>query len=72
MPDEIFPVPSAAVQEAHIDTARYEELYRRSLEDLDGFWAEQAQILDWIKPYGAISGAADQPLSGLFWSGWLP
>ena len=54
MPDEVFPVPSAAAREAHIDAARYEELYRRSLEDPDGFWAEQAQILDWITPFTEV------------------
>ena len=54
MPDEIFPVPDAVAREAHIDAARYEELYRRSLEDPEGFWAEQAQILDWIQPFTEV------------------
>ena len=54
MPDEVFPVPEAVAREAHIDAARYEELYRRSLEDPEGFWAEQAQILDWIKPFAEV------------------
>ena len=54
MPDEVFPVPEAVAREAHIDAARYEELYRRSLEDPEGFWAEQAQILDWIKPFTEV------------------
>ena len=54
MPDEVFPVPDAVARDAHIDAARYEELYRRSLEDPAGFWAEQAQILDWIKPFTEV------------------
>ena len=54
MPEEVFPVPEAVAREAHIDAARYEELYRRSLEDPEGFWAEQAQILDWIKPFTEV------------------
>ena len=54
MPDEVFPVPEAVAREAHIDAARYEELYRRSLEDPAGFWAEQARILDWIKPFTEV------------------
>ena len=28
----------------------YESLYRRSLEDQDAFWLEQAEALDWIVP----------------------
>ncbi|SFE76665.1 acetyl-CoA synthetase, partial [Roseivivax sediminis] len=32
--------PSAAtVSRAHVDEARYEEMYRRSVEDPEGFWA---------------------------------
>ena len=54
MPDEVFPVPETAARDAHIDAVRYEELYRRSLGDPDGFWAEQAQILDWIKPFTEV------------------
>ena len=54
MPDEVFPVPESVAREAHIDAARYEELYRRSLDDPEGFWAEQAQILDWIKPFTEV------------------
>jgi propionyl-CoA synthetase len=28
-------------------TTPYAEFYRRSLDDRDGFWAEQAQLIDW-------------------------
>ena len=34
---------------AHIDRATYDEMYRRSIEDPDGFWGEHAKRLDWIK-----------------------
>ena len=54
MPDEVFPVPEAVAREAHIDAARYEELYRRSIEDPEGFWAEQARIVDWIQPFTEV------------------
>ena len=54
MPDEVFPVSETAARDAHIDAARYEELCRRSLEDPAGFWAERAQILDWIKPFTEV------------------
>ena len=32
----------------------YEALYQRSIDDPDGFWAEQAQRLDWIKPWTEV------------------
>ncbi|MBK9953956.1 MAG: propionate--CoA ligase [Rhodocyclaceae bacterium] len=28
----------------------YKEFHRRSIEDRDGFWSEQAQLVDWHKP----------------------
>ncbi len=42
------PSPEIARQ-AHIDAARYEEMYRRSVEDPEGFWADEARRLDWMK-----------------------
>jgi acetyl-CoA synthetase len=42
--------PSAeAVRHTHCTPDRYEALYRRSLEDPDGFWREQAQRIDWFQ-----------------------
>ncbi len=37
-----------------IDEDRYSELYKRSIEDNEGFWAEQAQIVDWSKPFTIV------------------
>jgi propionyl-CoA synthetase len=31
-------------------TSRYHEVYRRSLEDPEGFWGEAAREIDWIEP----------------------
>ena len=39
---------------AHVDQAGYEEMYRRSIEDNEGFWAEQASRIDWIKPFSKV------------------
>jgi len=30
--------------------ARYSEVYNRSISDPSGFWADEAQSIDWIKP----------------------
>jgi acetyl-CoA synthetase len=37
-----------------IDEDRYFELYKQSVEDNEGFWAEQAQIVDWSKPFTKV------------------
>jgi acetyl-CoA synthetase len=50
MSNDVFPVPEAIARSAHCDEARYHAMYRRSIEDPEGFWAEQAQRLDWVRP----------------------
>ncbi len=34
---------------AHIDASRYEELYKRSIDDPDSFWSDMAQRIDWFR-----------------------
>ncbi|RMF80073.1 MAG: acetate--CoA ligase [Nitrospirae bacterium] len=49
MADVILPSPEFSAQ-AHISSMeQYREMYRRSLEDPDGFWSEQAERLTWMK-----------------------
>jgi acetyl-CoA synthetase len=50
MSSDVFPVPEAVARSAHCDEAKYQTMYRRSIEDPEGFWAEQAKRLDWIQP----------------------
>ncbi len=53
--EKIYPVPAAIAAHAHIDKGRYEQMYRRSVEDPEGFWAEQAeQFLSWGKPWDRV------------------
>ena len=40
---------------AHVDAARYEAMYRASVEDPDAFWAEHGRRLDWIRPFSTVS-----------------
>lgn len=54
MEEKIYPVADATKERTLIDQARYEEMYARSLEDNEGFWAEQAQRIDWIKPFTVV------------------
>ncbi|WP_017429658.1 acetate--CoA ligase [Vreelandella jeotgali] len=45
---DVYPVRDDIAARAWADSERYEAMYQRSLDDPDGFWAEQAQRLDWI------------------------
>ncbi len=49
MANDVFPVPEAVARAAHCDAAKYRAMYQRSIDDPDGFWAEQAQRLDWVR-----------------------
>ena len=52
---KLYPVPEAFAKAAHINAARYDEMYQRSIKDPEGFWAEQAEkFLDWFKPWDKV------------------
>ena len=46
---EVFPVPETVAKASHCDNAKYLAMYRRSLDDPDAFWREQAERLDWVR-----------------------
>lgn len=51
MPDaNLYPVPQDWAATARVDADAYQQLYRRSVADPDGFWLEQAKRLDWVTP----------------------
>jgi acetyl-CoA synthetase len=53
-----YPVPEAWKRRAHIDAARYREMYRRSVEDSDAFWSEQArEFIAWDAPWSTVCEA---------------
>src|ERR1700743_1758821 len=49
MSDKIYDVPADWAKRAWADPAKYKEMYDRSIKDPDGFWAEHAKRIDWIK-----------------------
>ena len=58
MSDELFqPRPEVAAS-AHIDAAKYAELYKRSIDDPEGFWAEHGKRVDWIKPFTKVKNVS--------------
>ena len=52
--DRIHPVPDAWKSRAWCDNDKYLEMYQRSIDDNEAFWAEQAKRIDWIKPFSKI------------------
>ncbi len=53
--DRVFPPPAAFARAAHVPSrARYDEIYRRSVDDPEGFWAEMAGRLRWTAPWTRV------------------
>ncbi|HEV7912964.1 MAG TPA: propionate--CoA ligase, partial [Albitalea sp.] len=48
---------------------RYADVHRRSLADRDGFWAEQAQLIDWHRPFDQVCDYANPPFARWFVGG---
>jgi len=62
---KVYPVPASVASAAHIDEAKYEAMYQKSINNPEGFWAEQADefvtlykkwdtVLDWDYHKGHI------------------
>ena len=50
---------------------RFEEFYRRSLEDPEGFWAEAAGAIDWDEPWERVLDGSRAPFYRWFSGGRL-
>ena len=51
---ETIAVAEAWASRAHADNDKYLEMYQASIDDPEGFWAEQGKRIDWIKPYSQV------------------
>ena len=51
---KIYEVSEATAKRALIDKAGYERMYKRSIDDNEGFWADQAKRIDWVKPFTKV------------------
>ena len=74
MTDQRFPVSPEWAEKAWCNKALYEEMYQRSIDDPEGFWAEHGRRIDWIKPYTKVkdvSYAADALRIRWFYDGTL-
>src|SRR5262245_5739342 len=47
----------------------YDEFHRRSLEERDAFWAEQARLIDWERPFDRVLDHSRPPFAQWFVGG---
>ncbi len=67
--DRVFPPDSGFSERAHIDSIEeYERLYRRSVEDPEGFWGDVAGQLHWFRKWDKVR-QWDRPFAKWFVGG---
>jgi acetyl-CoA synthetase len=54
MTDKTYPPSADMAANAHINAAKYEEMYAASIADPVAFWAEHGKRIDWIKPFNNV------------------
>ena len=47
----------------------YADFHRRSIDDRDGFWAEQAALIDWQRPFETVCDTSRPPFARWFVGG---
>ena len=66
----IVPVKPHLAERAHVRSLeQYRELYRRSLEDPEGFWRDQAALLTWFHPFHTVLDADPEEVDVSWFSG---
>ncbi|MGM0559931.1 MAG: acetate--CoA ligase [Pseudomonadota bacterium] len=58
---QVIPVKENIARSAHVDAQAYEDMYRRSIEDPKGFWAEHGKRIDWMKPFTQVKDVSYDP-----------
>lgn len=54
----LYPVTDRARNNAQISRDQYQTLYRQSIETPDAFWGEQAQRIQWQKPFSRVKNTS--------------
>ncbi|MEX1024953.1 MAG: acetate--CoA ligase [Planctomycetota bacterium] len=67
-----FAPPADFAQAARVQSmAEYERMYRRSIDDPEGFWGDVARELPWIEPFHEVLDWSDAPVARWFADGKL-
>tara|TARA_Y100000748_G_scaffold120383_1_gene101040 strand:+ start:57 stop:1985 length:1929 start_codon:yes stop_codon:yes gene_type:complete len=51
---EIIDIKDEFKQNAYINTEKYEEMYKQSIENPEEFWAQQGESIDWYKKWDKV------------------
>ncbi|WP_349743973.1 propionate--CoA ligase [Roseateles cavernae] len=62
-------MPGHKTQETSMPAPSYAEFHARSLHDREGFWAEQAALIEWHKPFDQVCDLRHPPFARWFVGG---
>ncbi len=66
--ETVYAVPGDWARDARVDAAAYDTLYQRSITQPDVFWRDEAQRIDWIRPFTRVNDSSfDQADFGIRW-----
>ncbi len=52
---KVYEIPAQIAATAHVDQETYQSMYQRSVEDPEGFWADQADLfVSWFKKWDKV------------------
>ena len=61
MSEMLYKVPDSWPARAHVDDAKYRDMYAKSVRDPEGFWGDHGKRIDWIKPYTRVKRTSFAP-----------
>jgi acetyl-CoA synthetase len=61
MSEMLYEVPENWPARAHVDDAKYRDMYAQSVRDPEGFWGDHGKRIDWIKPYTRVKRTSFAP-----------
>ncbi|SPH20734.1 Acetyl-coenzyme A synthetase [Ascidiaceihabitans donghaensis] len=51
---DTFPPSAEMAANAHVDAAKYDQMYAASIADPEAFWGEHGKRIDWMTPYTQV------------------
>jgi acetyl-CoA synthetase len=61
MSEKIYAVSKAWAKRGLVNDAKYKKMYKASITDNEGFWAEHGKRIDWFKPYTKVKNVSYKP-----------
>jgi acetyl-CoA synthetase len=58
MSEKIYEIPADWQKRAFINDTEYKKMYQQSLADPNGFWAEQANRIHWMRPFSKVKNTS--------------